>query len=244
MQFPDFLIIPYQLLADERLTPTDRTVYAIVYWFANMKLETCTASNVTLGKYAITTAHNVGKALQRLDECGYIERIFKDPETKKIRAQIIPLVSFSKGAAQKGYLQTEVPPSGTKGTSKRSVNVPPNGGQRSNTKSKKKSIAASAAPAIPAPPFNAMETRQRWFDGELEDFQLLAWFFDEKQLWKKFDTRAKVEHAVPRHIRAARRIIRGGWSQKECATALTQIKKNDKLISEWQLETLEKYLTK
>lgn len=93
-------------------------------------------------------------------------------------------------------------------------------------------------------PFNASETRQVWYDGDKEDFQLLAWFFDQKGLWKKFDSREKVEHAVTRHIRATRRIIRAGWSQEECATALKALKKNEKMQVEWTLETLEKYLTK
>jgi hypothetical protein len=101
-----------------------------------------------------------------------------------------------------------------------------------------------APPSGPIKVFSSEETKKKWYDGDKEDFQLLAWFFDQKGLWKKFDSREKVEHAVTRHIRPARRIVRGGWSEKECSEAVKKIKTNEKLISEWQLETLEKYLTK
>jgi len=244
MQYPDFLIIPYQLLADANLVASDRIVYAIVYWFANMKLEKCTASNVTLGKFSMIDPKQVGKCLVRLEENGYIQRIYSDPETMKNRTEIVPLVAFTKNVVGKGYRLQAVPPGSGTGTAHRRINVPPAGGQRSNTKSKRNSIAASAAAATPAPPFNATETKTKWYEGDKEDFQLLAWFFDQKGLWKKFDSRAKVEHAVQRHIRSCRRIVNAGWSQGECEKAASKMKENEKLRSEWTLETLEKYLTK
>jgi phage replication O-like protein O len=110
-----------------------------------------------------------------------------------------------------------------------------------------KTIAATAAPAKKIiPPFSMEETRDKWYgNDDKEDFQLLAWFFDKKGLWKKFNTRAKVEAAVTRHIRPARRIVNAGWSQKECEKALVRIiEGNPKMRDEYTLETLEKYLTK
>lgn len=105
----------------------------------------------------------------------------------------------------------------------------------------KKTIAAVAAPAKP---FISEETRRKWYDGKDGAFQLLAWFFDKKKLWERFDSRAKVEASVKRHIRAARRIDKAEWSQKECEGALKRCLENPKMKDEWQLETLEKYLTK
>lgn len=107
---------------------------------------------------------------------------------------------------------------------------------------KGKNTAASAAPATP---YSWEETRQHWYDGDKEDFQLLAWFFDKKSLWPKLTSKAKVEAAVKRHIRAARRIIRADWTQDESKAALKKmLEANPKMRDEWTLETLEKYLTK
>jgi phage replication O-like protein O len=90
--------------------------------------------------------------------------------------------------------------------------------------------------------YNALETRKKWYDGERQEFQLLAWYFDQKKLWDAFDSKGKVEHAARRHLRSAQRIIKADWSQTEVERARRKIP--DKLNQEWTLETLEKYLTK
>lgn len=86
------------------------------------------------------------------------------------------------------------------------------------------------------------ETRKKWYEGKDEAFQLLAFFFDKKGLWKKLDTREKVSHTAKRHLRAARRIVAAGWSQSEVEKAIAKMPM--KLQDEWTLETAEKYLTK
>ena len=93
--------------------------------------------------------------------------------------------------------------------------------------------------------FNAKETRAKWYAGADETFSLLAWFFDKKNLWAVFDTREKVEASARRHLRAARRIDKAGWTQKNLEFALRKmLTSNPKMRDEWTLETLEKYLTK
>lgn len=92
---PDFLIIPYCLYEDDRITALDAKIYGIIYYFANMRNERCTASNESLAEFARTTSKTVQNSLTNLESCGYIRRIFAD-EQKKQRSEIIPLVVMGK----------------------------------------------------------------------------------------------------------------------------------------------------
>lgn len=103
---PDFIIIPSVLLADKKLTPSDRIVYGVIYWFEKLKEGTCTASNETIARIAVVSEKAVMAALNRLEKRGYILRFYDDPETKRHRNNIVTKVSFnaflddiSKGSA-------------------------------------------------------------------------------------------------------------------------------------------------
>ena len=95
IKLPDFIIIPYQLLADKKITLIDERLYGIIYWFTKLKNESCTASNLTLAELIKSTPGTIQNSLTKLEQLGYIQRIFKD-EQKKIRKEIIALVVFSK----------------------------------------------------------------------------------------------------------------------------------------------------
>lgn len=111
---------------------------------------------------------------------------------------------------------------------------------KTNTVDSNKDIAAKDAA-----PFDWKESRRKWYEGIDLRFQLLAWFFDRKKLWQRFDTKEKAGHAANRHIRSATRLVNAGWSQKELERALARmLEANPKMRDEWQLETIEKYLTK
>ena len=92
---PDFLIIPYQLIADENISPIEEKLYGVIYWFTKLKNEQCTASNATLAKIVKTSSGSIANALTKLENLGYIQRIFKDTE-KKNRLEIIPLVVYAR----------------------------------------------------------------------------------------------------------------------------------------------------
>lgn len=92
---PDFIIVPYQLLEDREITLIDERLYGIIYWFAKLKLEKCTASNDTLSGLVKTTPTTIQNSLTKLENKNYIKRIFKDIG-KRHRLEIIPLVVFSK----------------------------------------------------------------------------------------------------------------------------------------------------
>ena len=90
---PDFLIIPYQVIADSELQPTDRLLYGLIYWYEHMKLEKCVASNETLAEILGVTSRPIQGCLERLEKQGYIKRVFADP-SRKIRTEIQSLVRF------------------------------------------------------------------------------------------------------------------------------------------------------
>lgn len=92
---PDFIIVPYQLLEDKEITLIDERLYGIVYWFAKLKLEKCTASNATLAELVKTTPTTIQNSLTKLESKNYVKRIFKDI-AKRHRLEIVPLVVFSK----------------------------------------------------------------------------------------------------------------------------------------------------
>lgn len=91
---PDFLMIPYQLVADKNLNPVDRMVYGAVYWYAGFT-KGCIASNKAISEVANTTPNSVSRSLALLEQNRYVLIRYKDKEKKK-RIEIIPLVVFSK----------------------------------------------------------------------------------------------------------------------------------------------------
>lgn len=92
---PDFLIIPYALYENSSITALDAKLYGVIYYFANMRNERCTASNERLAEYANTTAKTIQNSLTNLEKYGFIRRVFAD-EQKKQRLEIIPLVVMGK----------------------------------------------------------------------------------------------------------------------------------------------------
>jgi DNA-binding Lrp family transcriptional regulator len=95
IRLPDFIIIPYQLLDDERISLIDERLYGIIYWLTKLKNEQCIASNKTLADLVKTTSGTIQNSLTKLESLGYIKRIYKDRE-KKVRKEIIVLVAFSR----------------------------------------------------------------------------------------------------------------------------------------------------
>lgn len=95
IKLPDFLITPYLLLEDKEIGLIDERLYGVIYWFTKLKNESCTASNETLAELVKTTPITIANSLKKLEDKGYIQRIFKD-DKKRNRKEILPLVVFSK----------------------------------------------------------------------------------------------------------------------------------------------------
>lgn len=95
--------------------------------------------------------------------------------------------------------------------------------------------------AAPRAAFDFAETMKRWEDGDDETFQLLAYFFARRKL--SFDTRQKLDDAVSRHIKAARKVAR--YSGAEVRKAMDECDRNERSRGiRWTLETVFKELTK
>ena len=94
---PDYIMVPFPVYSDPKLEGLDRIVYGIVYWFEHMRDGRCTASNATLATVAATNLRSVSNSLQRLEDGGYIERVFKDA-AKRNRAEIITKISFKQAS--------------------------------------------------------------------------------------------------------------------------------------------------
>lgn len=92
---PDFIQIPHQLFGDRKITPGDCLLYGVIYWLSKLKDGKCIASNETLAETCFFTPGSIQNSLARLEERGYIKRIFKDEE-KKVRLEIVPLVTYRK----------------------------------------------------------------------------------------------------------------------------------------------------
>jgi len=121
---PEFLIIPYQLFTDNRLTTTDSLVYGIIYWFEHLKDGRCTASNKTIGTYLHIQPRKARESISKLNKYGYINVLYQDV-TKKERLEISTNVRLVHVDNSK-----RVGPHGPRGRSKTYTEVGPHGPQR------------------------------------------------------------------------------------------------------------------
>lgn len=107
----DFYITPSVIAQDDKLRPLDGYVYGAIYAL-NALENGCIASNDYIAKMLNCSTVAVKKGLQRLEERGYIKRLFdaKDPQ---IRKTIVPLIKFGRGdTSVSGGVDTLVPEGG------------------------------------------------------------------------------------------------------------------------------------
>ena len=84
---PDFVIIPYQIMADKEIFGLDIKVYGIIYWYEHLKDGKCFASNEEIARVAGSTANTVSQSLSKLQSRGHIQCVYSD-KSKKERLQI------------------------------------------------------------------------------------------------------------------------------------------------------------
>lgn len=97
---PDFVLIPYQLIEDRQLEPTDRLVYGLIYWFEHLKDGQCTAGNATFAALLHTTTRAIQNSLTNLEEHKYISREYKD-SAKRHRTFIHAKISFKAAKTER-----------------------------------------------------------------------------------------------------------------------------------------------
>jgi DNA-binding Lrp family transcriptional regulator len=90
---PNIFNVPAVVMLDSDLQPLDTKIYALIFWFQQLKDGRCWASNATLAKLANSSASGVANALVRLRDKKYIACIY-DEETNQ-RKEIRTLVYFS-----------------------------------------------------------------------------------------------------------------------------------------------------
>lgn len=107
MKLPDFLIIPSMLILDKKLTPKDREVYGIIYWYERLSLKKCILSNNSFAKLLNSSSGTIANSLSRLCKQGYI-KVILDEKTNH-RKEIKSLVFFNKENNIAPSLDNEAP---------------------------------------------------------------------------------------------------------------------------------------
>lgn len=97
---PEYLQVPYQLIQDENIKPADYIVYGVIYWLHSLKQGECRASNKFIAEHTGLTKGTVKNSLTRLENGGFIERLYSD-DSRKNRLQIIPMVRLVRVASSK-----------------------------------------------------------------------------------------------------------------------------------------------
>ena len=122
---PSFLITPRVLYENKDMTMTDRDVYAIVYWFHNLKDGKCYASNVAIAEIVGIHKNTVSASLTKLEKAGYVSRAFDEDGN---RETIIPLVDLGDkptdlGGTPTGYQTLNPQVEGDKPTGLQNNNI-------------------------------------------------------------------------------------------------------------------------
>lgn len=107
MARPEFLLIPMVVYDDRSLSPTDKIIYAVVYWFEHMRYGKCIASNSAIADIAKVDDRTVRVGLEHLEAAGFLKRHFKDQQ-RKIRSKITCIVRFDKLAKEEPESEDQV----------------------------------------------------------------------------------------------------------------------------------------
>jgi DNA-binding Lrp family transcriptional regulator len=222
MFYPDFLQTPYQLYADSKMEPADRDVYAVVYWYEHLRDGKCTASNITIATLLGITTRAVQNSLTKLEDAGYIERIYKDV-AKRNRESIKSKIAFK-------FVRT----GGDRQVIERTVG---DRHERTVGDQNKNSIEKKGIAAIAAVPFSLKEEIRKMEDHARRDLNIIALYFDERK--PDIRTREQLSVAIRRHLRAAGQLK--VFSDDQILAAVPKAKRQ---TDDWTIETLVKVLTK
>ena len=98
---PDFFITPRQIAYDPKIKPVVEKVYAVIYWFSQMRLQKCVLSNEAIAEIVQCSESAARKGIYQLIEHGYVEAVYAD-EKKEKRLELIPLVVMGGGTVGTG----------------------------------------------------------------------------------------------------------------------------------------------
>lgn len=143
---PEFIIIPYILIDDDKVSPVEEKLYGIIYWFSQLKREKCTASNPVLASLVKTSIGSIQNSLTNLEANGYIKRTFSD-KNRRNRQEIIPLIVFSK-VSPTDDRDNQVSPTGDMVSPTGDRQVSPTGEENKNNINKNNKEEGSNAEAL------------------------------------------------------------------------------------------------
>jgi len=233
LKLPDFIIIPYQLLEDNKISLVDERLYGIIYWLTKLKNEKCMASNKTLSELIKSTTGTVQNSLTKLEELGYIKRTFKDI-SKRVRKEIIPLVVFSK-VSFISDTSNKVSPSNDTVSPTDDTHVSPTSEQNKNIhNNKRKEDNATETVA----PFFFKDYLKELEEDKRRHINVIGHYFEVKGL--RFDTREQANSALKRHLRASVEVAK--FSDREIVKATEQARQEYKDL--YTIETIHKILTR
>lgn len=185
-------------MIDEALQPSDRVLYGYIYWFEHLKNEKCTASNPTLADLMKVDAGSVQNSLNRLEERGYIERVYKD-ESRRVRLEIKSLIAFKHVSSKNGTKRKVSSSDGTV-SSNNDTHVSSNDDQNKSIINKRSKEELATPPRCKVQPFFELfkEVNPSWerlYSNKTERAALT-------RLVEKYgaDTIGKWTHALPKII--------------------------------------------
>lgn len=221
--YPDYILIPYQVISDKRIEPIGEKLYGLIYWYVSMGMHKCFVSNTVLAKLLNASPRTIQNSLDSLEKAKYIQRVYKD-KARRHRLQIIPLITFKSQIAMAVIpkKQTEI-----------AVTLDSNLGDHIKNKSKNKELAS----AKPTQEFSLKEEIKKMEENKRRDLNVIALYFDERM--PDIKNREQLYVAIRRHLRAAKSLT--------CFTddqILKWVEKAKRQTPEWTLETVTKMLTK
>ena len=234
---PDFIQIPYQLLICQDIQPSDQIIYGLIYWFFNGEKGICYASNVLLARLANISESTVENGLNRLEKNGFIERVFQQSTKKKVRKEIIPLVTFQKLQPLKnGDYQTSTP-------SNVGAAAPSNVGQMqtSNTENITANAVVGEEPKKTEEPFSLPEYAKVCLTDPKKFVQIIGLYWQYKNPIN-IETKGQASKEIGRWSTAAKDLSE--WDLELIEKRIKWVK--NKAESEgwkWNLATVGKYIT-
>lgn len=85
---PQFFIVDYRVLKDNRLCPFDVVCYSAICGLANNKFNYCFATNQKLADILNCSTRNIQRALAVLKQTGYITIEIKNFNTRQIKTSL------------------------------------------------------------------------------------------------------------------------------------------------------------
>ena len=220
--YPDYLLLPFQIINDEYIEPIAEKLYGIVYWYSSMSMRKCYASNAQLAKLLKTSPRTIQNSLDSLEKRGYIKRIYKD-SSRRHRKEIIPTVTF------KSQSETAVTPDKQ---SEAQVTLDSNRGDQNNNSNKEYRNTAQGADG-----FSLEREIKKLEESDRRDLNIIALYFEERR--PDLQNKDQFQIALKQHLRSA--------GSLRCFTndqILKGVEKAKRQTPEWVLGTVVKMLTK